>query len=506
MWNIETYRNQASRLLVGAIWLLAPLSAAVAFNLNGPWKVIGVAGVGVALVATAAWRFGGSHVAPRVTISVALMGQISLLLGASAGGLWQVDVHMAYFAGVALVAVLCDPLAIAAATATVAVHHLTLNFLLPAAIYPGGSDIVRVLMHAVILLIEAGGLIWMSTMISRALVNSTSASHRADEALGAAKAAAEQAEAARQSERREANQTQTFQARTNAQQSETAAILAGRLARVADGDLTTRITEELEGQYAAMKSDFNAAIGKLQAALRAVNERTLSVGAGASRFANAAQALSSRSEQQAASLSETVSGLDRISNLIKHATERAYGAREVVSGADAEAKQSGQIVGKAVEAMGAITESSSRIGQIIGVIDEIAFQTNLLALNAGVEAARAGEVGQGFRRRRLRSARLGAAIRPGRKGDQGTDFGLDFASRIRRRTRGQRRSCARSHRAQGVGDQRRRRRDRRHRQGSVGGRQRNPSGVDPDGHGDPAERLDGAGGDQCEPRPRRRKR
>jgi methyl-accepting chemotaxis protein len=180
------------------------------------------------------------------------------------------------------------------------------------------------------------------------------------------------------------------------QQGAMAAILGERLARVASGDLTARVTETLDGKYAVMKTDFNSAIEKLQGALRQVSERTRGVHSGAANIAKAAEDLSSRSEQQASSLAQTVAALERIGGNIKRSTDGAYLAREVVSGADADAKESGAIVSKAVEAMTAITESSSRIGQIVGLIDEIAFQTNLLALNAGVEAARAGETGRGF--------------------------------------------------------------------------------------------------------------
>jgi len=81
---------------------------------------------------------------------------------------------------------------------------------------------------------------------------------------------------------------------------------------------------------------------------------------------------------------------------VKKSAEGTQHARQVVATADEDARKSAGVVRQAVEAMNAIAKSSQQIGQIIGVIDEIAFQTNLLALNAGVEAARAGEAGRGF--------------------------------------------------------------------------------------------------------------
>jgi methyl-accepting chemotaxis protein len=106
--------------------------------------------------------------------------------------------------------------------------------------------------------------------------------------------------------------------------------------------------------------------------------------------------LARRTEQQAASLEQTAATLTEITEAVKKSAEGASHARQVVTAADADAKQSAVVVRQAVEAMGAIAKSSQQISQIISVIDEIAFQTNLLALNAGVEAARAGEAGRGF--------------------------------------------------------------------------------------------------------------
>ncbi len=117
---------------------------------------------------------------------------------------------------------------------------------------------------------------------------------------------------------------------------------------------------------------------------------------GISEITVAAGDLSQRTEQQAASLEETVAALGEVTRGVGDTAQRADAARQAAANACREAEKGGEVVSRAVEAMSEIEASSARIGSIIGVIDEIAFQTNLLALNAGVEAARAGEAGRGF--------------------------------------------------------------------------------------------------------------
>ena len=120
------------------------------------------------------------------------------------------------------------------------------------------------------------------------------------------------------------------------------------------------------------------------------------VAAGGREVTSASEDLSRRTEQQAASLEETSAALTAVTETVRKTADGAGRARQAVGETRSDAERSGEIVRHAVEAMGRIEKSSQQIGQIIGVIDEIAFQTNLLALNAGVEAARAGEAGRGF--------------------------------------------------------------------------------------------------------------
>ncbi len=172
--------------------------------------------------------------------------------------------------------------------------------------------------------------------------------------------------------------------------------VARGLAALADGKLNVQLDEVFEPGLERLKSDFNSAVIHLERALVAVEKTAREVGAVAREIGEVSDTLSSRTERQAASLQEAAAALQEITGTIDHTASGASMASGAVRATKGEAQESRQIMETAIGAMAEIERSSSAIGTIIGVIDEIAFQTNLLALNAGVEAARAGEAGRGF--------------------------------------------------------------------------------------------------------------
>ena len=184
--------------------------------------------------------------------------------------------------------------------------------------------------------------------------------------------------------------------KTEAEQGAVVLTLADNLRRLAGGDLTADITAAFDGRFASIKSDYNAALQSLRQAMTEIGGSTQGVHNGSNEITTASEDLSKRTEQQAAALEETAAALDEITATVRRSAEGARAASTAASSTRQEVTRSGEIMRDAIAAMGEIEQSSGKIGQIIGVIDEIAFQTNLLALNAGVEAARAGDAGRGF--------------------------------------------------------------------------------------------------------------
>jgi methyl-accepting chemotaxis protein len=200
----------------------------------------------------------------------------------------------------------------------------------------------------------------------------------------------------RRSEAERLELQQQTEAEAEARLTQATGALAANLRRLAAGDMLCEVNEALAPQFEGLRHDFNTSVRQLRDALLSVGNSVSTVNSGSKEISDASDNLSKRTEQQAASLEETAAALEEITANVVSTSKRTAEARDVVRDARTRADQSGQVVRNAVAAMERIEKSSQQIGQIISVIDEIAFQTNLLALNAGVEAARAGEAGKGF--------------------------------------------------------------------------------------------------------------
>ncbi|MBB3211217.1 methyl-accepting chemotaxis protein [Herbaspirillum sp. Sphag1AN] len=165
---------------------------------------------------------------------------------------------------------------------------------------------------------------------------------------------------------------------------------------IASGDLTTHITESSQDEAGQLVHALNSMQRKLASTVQEIKQSASVIAQASEEIAHGNADLSNRTESQASSLEETASSMEQLTSTVKQNADNAHQANQLVISASDHALKGGKVVADVVETMGSIKSSSSKIVDIIGVIDGIAFQTNILALNAAVEAARAGEQGRGF--------------------------------------------------------------------------------------------------------------
>jgi methyl-accepting chemotaxis protein len=165
---------------------------------------------------------------------------------------------------------------------------------------------------------------------------------------------------------------------------------------LSNGDMTQRISADYQGMLGKLKTDANAMAERIGATISDIKASAREVTNASAEISTSTTDLSQRTEEQAASLEQTSASMEQISATVKKNAENAQIANQSAAGTRDVATRGGAVVAEAVTAMAKIEDSSAKIADIIGVIDEIARQTNLLALNAAVEAARAGDAGRGF--------------------------------------------------------------------------------------------------------------
>ena len=168
------------------------------------------------------------------------------------------------------------------------------------------------------------------------------------------------------------------------------------LSALADTNLTRRVRGDYEGAFARLKTDTNAVAEKLGEIVGQLRHTSSALKRATGEILSGANDLSERTTKQAATIEETSAAMEQLASTVLDNVRKAESASVRAKAVSQTAEEGGKVMTAATEAMDRITQSSAKISNIIGLIDDIAFQTNLLALNASVEAARAGDAGKGF--------------------------------------------------------------------------------------------------------------
>jgi methyl-accepting chemotaxis protein len=315
------------------------------------WLVGALTGAVAAGVATAAWLSDRGGPLARYAIAVAQMMMVSLLVWMAHGPL-QIDVHMYYFVAYAALAAFCDWRVIVIAAAVTAMHHLGLNFLLPAAVFPDGSSLWRVVLHAGIVAIESVVLVWLSVTLAKLLAdNEQSLSAMAD------------------AQRREHDLA------VESQQKEERARIERRRARNEMADRFETSIKQVMDTVSSAATGLRHTAETMSATAERTSARATAVAKAAELANGNVQTVSASSEKFSASIVEIGRNVSQASEVAGRAAADGDRTSTTVQG---------------------LAETAKRIGDVLKLIGDIAAQTNLLALNATIEAARAGESGRGF--------------------------------------------------------------------------------------------------------------
>ncbi len=350
--DLSGIRCAADKFLIALLWLHVPLVLGVCLFMGQSMVAPGLTAAGLAAAATLTAAVYGTSLTTHATVAVGLVGMPSLLVFLFAGHPWQIDLHMYFFAALAITAAYADWRVILMAAATIAGHHLVLNFALPAAVFPGGADLGRVLLHAVIVVLETTVLVWVAFSLNRAITASA-------EALDAAKAANKEIE--RLNEERVALEAASEERRKQ---------------------WLRELVERFDIEIGEMIQTVVASSGQLSDTARSMDEI-------AAQSTQCAASVSNVAGRTAINVQTVASATEELAASTREISHQVASSQTVASKAAGEAARSDATVHDLIKA-------AQKVGGVVELIHSIASQTNLLALNATIEAARAGEAGKGF--------------------------------------------------------------------------------------------------------------
>ena len=349
---VDGLRARFSIAIIGLIWMNCGLLVTRAFFATEASASVIVAGAfAIAAAASVSWYLDRTGEATRIAASLALAGQTALLVYAFSGSPLQIDVHMYFFASLAICAGWIDWRATASFAGLAAVHHLVFYFLIPWAVFPGQSELSRVILHAVVLVMELAALAAITRQLTKAFAE-------VGTAINDANAARDKANA-----------------------------LADRQAEISHAE--HRRNEELATANKTFRHDVALSVTAMEGELSQAKTIGEQVARVANHASENASKVASASGQSSANSQSVASATDQLSHSISDMSRNLASTTAIVHNAT-------ETIRSASEKVTVLAVDAGKIEEVVGIIHSIAAQTNLLALNATIEAARAGESGKGF--------------------------------------------------------------------------------------------------------------
>ena len=347
--KLAKLRLASERVILAAIWLHGPILVLAGW-FTGENLISGLLlWLAAAGAATIAHRAQPGMASTRATIAASLCVMPALIVMMLAGSSWQSDAHMLFFAEVAVTAALLDRQAVIVGALVIAAHHLALNFILPALVFPGGADITRVVFHAVVLVLECAALAWLVDQAAKAL-----------------------------------------------SEAEASAVEISELAKIREDEQKHAITEAAAAQQAALNQTadaFEVKVGSLVSTLSSgvtgLQATAQSMSATATKTNQQATTVAAAAEEAGAGVQTVAAAAEELTASIHEISRQVAQSAKITSEAVDDARQTDVIVRT-------LADTAQKIGDVVQLISGIAAQTNLLALNATIEAARAGDAGKGF--------------------------------------------------------------------------------------------------------------
>jgi methyl-accepting chemotaxis protein len=351
MTNLASFQKIVAQALIALAFVHVPVLALIAWPLDQPMLVTALTAAVLAAMPALAWWLQRPIKTIAFALAIALVGQTSVLVYLFNDHPWQVEMHFYYFAVLAMLSGFCEWSVLVTAAALIAGHHLSLNFILPAAVYPGGPNALRVAVHAIAVVVETTMLIFIGHAIRSAFAEADASRQEAEGAAAEVK-------------------------RWGAAQEKEAVVSTERADRM--HELLDRFQREIVDSTGILHSaaeELRADANSLGRAATHASAQSVMVAVASEDTAQKVHSAAHAGEELAQTISEVGSNAAQSSNLANEA------------------------VGEATKTSATIDELAavaSEISKVTGLISAIASQTNLLALNATIEAARAGEAGRGF--------------------------------------------------------------------------------------------------------------